>query len=134
PGLVGRLFGPRAPAYVLAVLASLLVALTVTPALSMFLLARGARPTEPPLMRWSRERYQVLLKAIAQRPRATIATAIVVTGAGLATLPFFTSSFIPELKEGHFIVHMSAVSGTSISESPRLGRPGAAGPRRPAQV
>src|SRR5262249_4822642 len=63
----------------------------------------------------------VLLKAIAQRPRATIAAAILVTGAGLAALPFFTSSFIPELKEGHFIVHMSAVPGTSIAESLRLG-------------
>ncbi len=57
PGLAGRLFGPLAVAYALAVLASLLVALTVTPALSMTLFARaGMKPAEPPVMRWSRAR------------------------------------------------------------------------------
>ena len=122
PGLAGRLFGPLAMAYVLAVLASLLVALTVTPALSMILLARpGLKATEPPVMRWSRQRYETLLRGIARRPRATIAAAILITAAGCAALPFFGGSFIPELKEGHFIVHMSAVPGTSIAESLRLG-------------
>jgi CzcA family heavy metal efflux pump len=122
PGLAGRLFGPLAVAYVLAVLASLLVALTVTPALSMLLLARpGMKATEPPVLRWSRRRYENVLRRIARQPRATIAAGILVTVAGCAALPFFGGSFIPELKEGHFIVHMSAVPGTSIAESLRLG-------------
>jgi CzcA family heavy metal efflux pump len=122
PGLAGGLFGPLAVAYVLAVQASLVVALTVTPALSMLLLARpGMKATEPPVLRWSRRRYEDALRRIAHRPRATIAIAILVTVAGCAALPFFGGSFIPELKEGHFIVHMSAVPGTSIAESLRLG-------------
>jgi CzcA family heavy metal efflux pump len=122
PGLAGRLFGPLAVAYVLAVLASLLVALTVTPALSMLLIARpGMKATEPPVLRWSRRRYENVLRRIARQPRATIAAGILVTVAGCAALPFFGGSFIPELKEGHFIVHMSAVPGTSIAESLRLG-------------
>jgi CzcA family heavy metal efflux pump len=122
PGLAGRLFGPLAVAYVLAVLASLLVALTVTPALSMLLLARpGMKATEPPVLRWSRRRYENVLRRIARRPRAAIAAGILVTVAGCAALPFFGGSFILELKEGHFIVHMSAVPGTSIAESLRLG-------------
>jgi CzcA family heavy metal efflux pump len=123
PGLAGRLFGPLAVAYALAVLASLLVALMVTPALAMTLLARpDLKTTEPPVMHWSRKRYEHLLRGIARRPRITIAAAIVVTGLGLAALPFFGGSFIPELREGHFIVHMSAVPGTSIAESLRLGK------------
>jgi CzcA family heavy metal efflux pump len=122
PGLAGRLFSPLAVAYVLAVLASLLVALTVTPALSMLLIARpGMKATEPPVLRWSRRRYENVLRRIARQPRATIAAGILVTVAGCAALPFFGGSFIPELKEGHFIVHMSAVPGTSIAESLRLG-------------
>jgi CzcA family heavy metal efflux pump len=122
PGLAGRLFGPLAVAYALAVLASLLVALTVTPALSMLLIARpGMKATEPPVLRWSRRRYENVLRRIARQPRATIAAGILVTVAGCAALPFFGGSFIPELKEGHFIVHMSAVPGTSIAESLRLG-------------
>jgi CzcA family heavy metal efflux pump len=124
PGLAGRLFGPLAVAYALAVLASLLVALTVTPALAMTLLALPATKSsaEPPIMRWSRDRYSGLLRGIARRPRSVITAAVVITGLGLATLPFFGGSFIPELKEGHFIVHMSAVPGTSLDESIRLGR------------
>jgi CzcA family heavy metal efflux pump len=122
PGLAGRLFGPLATAYILAVLASLIVALTVTPALSMMLLAKpGVRLAESPVLRWTRQQYETLLRGIARRPRTAVAAAIVVTGLGLAALPFFGGSFIPELKEGHFIVHMSAVPGTSIAESLRLG-------------
>ncbi len=122
PGLAGRLFGPLAVAYALAVLASLLVALTVTPALSMLLLARpGMKATEPPVLRWSRQRYENVLRRISRRPGATIAASILVTVAGCAALPFLGESFIPELKEGHFITHMAAVPGTSIAESLRLG-------------
>jgi len=122
PGLAGRLFGPLATAYALAVLASLVVALTVTPALSMMLLARpGVRLAASPILRWTRQRYERLLRGIARRSRATIAAAVVVTGLGLAAIPFFEGSFTPELREGHFIVHMSAVPGTSIGESARLG-------------
>ncbi len=121
-GLAGRLFAPLGVAYALAALASLAVTLTVTPALSMLLLARGhMRPADPPVMRWSRERYESLLHGIVGHPRSIMAAATIFILAGCAALPFFGGSFIPELKEGHFIVHMSAVPGTSIAESLRLG-------------
>ncbi|KZC20240.1 MULTISPECIES: efflux RND transporter permease subunit [Rhodanobacter] len=121
-GIAGRLFGPLGLAYILAVLASLIVALTVTPALSMALLANHKAPEQdPPVMRWSRSRYEHLLSNTARRPRLLIAVAVIFTVLGCAALPFFGGSFIPELKEGHFIVHMSAVPGTSIDESMRIG-------------
>lgn len=121
-GLAGRLFAPLGVAYALAALASLVVTLTVTPALSMLLLAGGRmRPTDPLMMRWSRERYESLLHRIVGHPRSIIVTAAIFILAGCAALPFFGGSFIPELKEGHFIVHMAAVPGTSIAESMRLG-------------
>ena len=121
-GIAGRLFGPLGVAYILAVLASLGVALTVTPALAMMLLAGpGAAIKEPPVVRWTRERYEGMLAGIAQAPRTVIAAAMAFTLLGCVALPFFGASFIPELKEGHFIIHMSAVPGTSIDESLRLG-------------
>ncbi|MDE2271798.1 MAG: efflux RND transporter permease subunit [Xanthomonadaceae bacterium] len=121
-GIAGRLFGPLGLAYVLAVLASLLVALTITPALSMALLAHRAEPHDPPVVRWTRGRYERLLHRIAARPRAIIIATVIFTIVGCAALPFFHGSFIPELKEGHFIVHMSAVPGTSIDASLRVGK------------
>ncbi len=121
-GIAGALFAPLGIAYVSAVLASLVVALTVTPALSALLVAGGKlKSREPPLMRWSKERYRSLLLGLARRPRGLIAATIALAIAALAALPFFGGSFVPELNEGHFIVHMSAVPGTSIAESLRLG-------------
>jgi ABC-type multidrug transport system ATPase subunit len=122
-GIAGRLFAPLGLSYVLAVLASLVVALTVTPALSLaFLAGRNVPARDPPMIRWTRAVYENLLQAVARRPRVLIGAAITFTIIGCAALPFFHTSFIPELREGHFIIHMSAVPGTSIEESLRIGR------------
>ncbi|MBN9563470.1 MAG: efflux RND transporter permease subunit [Alphaproteobacteria bacterium] len=122
PGIAGRLFAPLGVAYILAVLASLVVALTVTPALSMALLAgRPAQIKDPPVVRWTRSGYERLLRRIARQPRTVMVAAAAFTFVGCAALPFFGGGFIPELKEGHFIVHMSAVPGTSLDQSLRIG-------------
>ncbi|HET8997577.1 MAG TPA: efflux RND transporter permease subunit, partial [Acetobacteraceae bacterium] len=120
-GIAGRLFAPLGIGYIAAVLASLAVALTVTPALSLLLLPRRTRQHEPRLMRWTRRRYEIMLHPIVRRPRLAIAAAVTLTTAGIALLPMFGQTFLPELKEGHFIVHMSAIPGTSIAESLRMG-------------
>ncbi|HLY45524.1 MAG TPA: efflux RND transporter permease subunit [Stellaceae bacterium] len=122
PGLAGRLFAPLGIAYALAVIASLVVALTAIPALAMVLLTGGhLKPAEPPVMRRSKARYRNLLRKIIGRPGAAIAASAVLTLASCALLPLFGASFIPELKEGHFIVHMPTMPGTSIDASLRLG-------------
>ena len=120
-GTAGRLFAPLGFAYTMAVLASLAVALTVTPALAMTLLPGRVPTHDPPMIRWTRAGYRALLGRLMRRPRALMAAAIALTIAGCAALPFFGGGFIPELKEGHFVVHMSAVPGTSIDESLRVG-------------
>ena len=120
-GTAGRLFAPLGLAYTTAVLASLAVALTLTPALSMMLLPGKVPAHDPPVVRWTRAGYEGLLCRLAERPRTLIAAATLLTIAGCAALPFLGGGFIPELKEGHFVVHMSAVPGTSIDESLRVG-------------
>ncbi len=123
PGIAGRLFAPLAISYGLATLASLVVALTVTPAFAMVLLGRSnANPKEPPLIHWSRRRYEKLLRKIALHPGAILTATIFAVATGCAALPFFGSTFLPELKEGHYTVHMTAVPGTSVAESMRLGK------------
>ncbi len=121
-GLAGRLFAPLGIAYILAVLASLLVALTLTPALGMMWLSGQHHETDdPPVARFSRKRYEALLTPIIGRVRPIIIGATVLVLVGCAALPFFSTSFIPELKEGHFILHMSAAPGTSLDQSLELG-------------
>jgi CzcA family heavy metal efflux pump len=122
-GLAGRLFAPLGLAYIFAILASLLVALTVTPALCLVLLGHWRlQEREPPMVRWLKERYRAVLLQVERRARTVMGGVALFTVAGLATLPFFGGGFLPELREGHFIVHMSAVPGTSLQESLRLGR------------
>jgi CzcA family heavy metal efflux pump len=130
PGLAGRFFAPLGLAYVLAILASLVVALTVTPALcSLFFPNKPVGRDEadkpisadPPVTRWMRKYYERALRGIVAWPRTTMAAAALFTLTGCAALPFFGTEFLPELKEGHFTLHMAAVPGTSIEESQRMG-------------
>jgi CzcA family heavy metal efflux pump len=121
-GVQGALFRPLATAYVLAILASLLVALTVTPALTLLLLGRRSqREHESRTLAWLKSRYARLLERLARRPVAVAAAAAAVCVAAIATLPFFGATFLPEFREGHYLIHMSAVPGTSLDESRRLG-------------
>jgi CzcA family heavy metal efflux pump len=122
-GVAGRLFAPLGMAYILAIMASLVVALTVTPALCLVLLGRGQfQPEEPGLVRWLKRRYRTLLEGVERRPRTVVVAVLLFTAAGLSALPFLGGGFLPELNEGHFILHMSAVPGTSLDESLRMGR------------
>jgi CzcA family heavy metal efflux pump len=127
PGLAGRFFAPLAFAYLLALVASLVTALTVTPALCMTLLAKGGKaPGEaekpPPVVRLIRQPYEALLAQIAKYPGSVMASATAATIGGLMLLPFLSNSFLPEFKEGHYTLHMTAAPGTSIAESLRLGK------------
>jgi CzcA family heavy metal efflux pump len=121
-GVQGRLFGPLAVAYILAIMASLVVALTVTPALSALLLPKAAEQSEPPFITWLKRHYASLMESLMLRPIPVIAAAALLCVAAACALPFFGSEFLPDLKEGHFIVHMSAVPGTSVNETLRLAR------------
>ncbi|MDE2115017.1 MAG: efflux RND transporter permease subunit [Hyphomicrobiales bacterium] len=121
-GVAGRLFAPLGLAYILAVLASLAVALTLTPALSLALLGNG--PFASKEARWLttlKSAYTGLLVQIARFPRAIIAAVAALCMLALASLVFINTSFIPQLREGHFIVHMGLAPGTSLKESMRVG-------------
>ncbi len=121
-GLAGRIFGPLGVAYIWAILASLVVALTVTPALCILLLGERDLPTqEPPAVRWLKKGYHELLLRIERVPRLVMAAVTVLVVLGIGTLFLSTESFLPELREGNITVHMTAVPGTSLQESLRLG-------------
>ncbi len=122
PGVAGSLFGPLALAYISAIMASLAVAMTLTPALACALLPRhAAEASEPSLNRWLKAHYTGLLAHIDQRAHAALVIVVLLCGAALATLPFLQGSFLPTLREGHFIVHMKLAPGSSLTQSLALG-------------
>ena len=121
-GVAGSIFSPLAVTYIWSILASLVVALTVTPALCLMLLPRGdLRAAEPPLVEWLKGKYERLLSGVEKYPTAVMATVSVLVFAAVLAVPFLGGEFLPSLREGHFIVHMTAVPGTSLDESMRLG-------------
>lgn len=122
-GIAGKLFAPLAQAYIGAILASLGVALTLTPALCFLLLARASLKAEdPPFVRWLKPRYVGLLTRIERFPGRVVSIVFAVIAAGISVLPLLAGEFIPTLREGHYIIHVTAVPGTSQAESLRIGQ------------
>ncbi len=129
-GVAGKLFAPLGLAYILAILASLIVALSLTPALCYLLLARAELKTDdPPAVAWLKPRYAAALRRIEKYPGRVVSVVFVVIAVGIGILPLFSGEFIPALREGHYIIHMTAVPGTAESESLRHREPGSQGNR-----
>ncbi|HSI42894.1 MAG TPA: efflux RND transporter permease subunit [Methylotenera sp.] len=121
-GVAGKLFAPLGFAYIAAILASLAVALTLTPALCYLLLGTAKlENVDPPLIRNIKQWYVSLLYRIERHYKAITLSSLLLIALGLGILPLFKSQFIPALHEGHYIMHMTAVPGTSEQESLRIG-------------
>ena len=123
-GLEGRMLAPLGLAYVVAIAASLLVAVTVTPALCAYLLprARSLGAEEGSVLHWLKGRYQPVLTWALARPRVILGGAALAFLATLVLVPFLGRSFLPEFNEGTFTVNVVTLPGTSLEESDRLGR------------
>ncbi len=123
-GLEGRFFRPLGIAYITSILASLVVALTVTPVLCSLLLrgklGGGANHGDGPLVRWIKMFYRPVLTAALRWRKSLFAAAGAATVASILLASTFGSSFLPEFNEGSFTVFLMAPPGTSLEESNRL--------------
>ena len=120
-GLQGKFFAPLGFAFILAIMASLLVALTVTPALCFALLSRTKPHAEPGYLRRLKSIHRTWLERISRWPKSVIAVSLVLFLAALATLPFFGGEFLPDFREGHFVIGVTMTPATSLGEMKRLG-------------
>lgn len=112
-GLAGAFSQPLVTAYVVALLASMLVALTVTVALSMFLLSGASLQRQSPLASLLQGLYNGLLAWTVRVPLVAYLIVIVVTVAGLAVLPFLRPSLLPTFKETTLLIPWEGAPGTS---------------------
>jgi len=122
-GVAGKLFGPLGIAYILSILASLVVALTVTPAMSFMLLGQNENlnTEDSPVIKSLKRNYRKLLLGIESHSKVVLIISLFVIAFGLSFIPLFKTHFIPPLNEGHYIMHMTAYPGTSEDESLRIG-------------
>ncbi len=123
-GLEGRFFQPLGTMYVLSIVASLLVAITVTPALARLLLRGRFSHVEQEtfLVRWVKAIYAPTLRFVVRFRKCTVAAALFATGLSVLLASTFGTSFLPEFNEGTFTVFLMAPPGTSLEESDRLAR------------
>ena len=119
--LAGAFFPDVAGAFLLAVLASMVVALTVTPALAVLLLSRASSQSgEPPFTRWLQRGYEKALTRIVSRPRRVYVAAGAVLVAACAAAPFLSQSLLPTFKEEQVLIRWDAPPGTSLPEMNRI--------------
>ena len=124
-GIEGRIFAPLGVAYITSILASLVVALTVTPALCAYLLPKAkaitAREHEGGLVRTLKRWDERLLRRTLRHPEAVMGAAGALVLAALVAVPFLGREFLPPFNEGSFTVNVLLPPGTSLDESARIG-------------
>ena len=123
-GLEGRMLKPLGVSYIVSVFASLLVALTVTPALCMYLLPNSAaigREDESWVVRHLKQLYAPLLRFSMRHHYGVVISCGVLVLATLLLVPLIGRSFLPEFNEGTLTVNMVTLPGTALGKSDELG-------------
>ncbi len=121
PGLTGTFFRPLGLSYILAIMASLFVALTLTPALCLILLPRASsRQKDAPLVSWLKRGYGAIIPGLMKRPAWTISVLICILGGVLALTPLLGEEFLPNFKEYDFLMHFVEKPGTSVEAMDRI--------------
>ncbi len=123
PGIEGRLFTPLGIAYIVSILASMVVSLTLTPVLAYYLLPgmkhleHGDSPLVARLKAWDRR----LLAWSFRHARALLAGAVLLVVAAAASVPLFPRTFLPPFNEGTLTINVLLDPGSALSESNRVG-------------
>lgn len=116
-GVEGKLFQPMAISIVLAMLASLLVALVVVPALATYLFKSGVKEKESFIMKPLDRFYRRLLDGALQRRKVVVGAALTLFAASLALVPFLGTEFVPELEEGTLNIRVTLAPSASLDTS-----------------
>ena len=123
PGIEGRLFTPLGIAYIVSVLASMLVSMTVTPVLCLYLLPGMKRLDhgDSTLVAWLKRRDAQVLSWSFSRAKVLMAVAALAVAVAAASVPFFPRAFLPAFNEGSLVLGMVFNPGTALAEANRMG-------------
>jgi HME family heavy-metal exporter len=123
-GIEGKIFAPLGIAYITSIVASLIVSLTVTPALCSLLLKKKPKNEtehDSMLVRWLKKQDTRLLNFGLSKSRQVLGTTVVLIIAAASVIPFFGTEFLPPFNEGSFTINLSTPAGTSLEESNKIG-------------
>ena len=116
-GVEGKMFRPMALTVVFALVASLVLALTLTPVLASLAFRRPVAPGEPRIVSWLRRRYRPLLARAMAHPGVTALAAALLFAGSLLMVPFMGAEFLPRLNEGAIAVQAWRLPSVALSES-----------------
>ncbi len=123
-GIEGKIFAPLGIAYITSITASLIVSLTVTPALCSYLLVKKGKwssEKDTKLVQWLKKQDKRLLNFGLSNPNKIIGTSLLLIVISISIVPFFGTEFLPPFNEGSFTINLSTPSGTSLEESNKIG-------------
>lgn len=123
PGIEGRLFTPLGIAYIVSILASMLVSMTVTPVMCYYMLPTMKRLDhgDSPLVSWLKRQDTKLLTWSFGRAKLLMALAALAVAGAAATVPLFPRAFLPAFNEGSLVLGLVMQPGTSLAEANRIG-------------
>ena len=124
PGIQGRMFGPLATAYIVSIFASLVVSVTVTPALASYLLPhmKSLQGEHGGLFaRWLKRRNERALNWVLNNGRIVLSVAALAVLVAAASVPYLPRSFLPEFNEGNIYVTLLMNPDTSLPEAYHVG-------------
>jgi CzcA family heavy metal efflux pump len=114
-GLQGAFFSPLAAAFIIATLASLAVAVLVTPPLALLLLKGARLHDEPGVLIRTKDWHERMLRHAVARPGWALGAVAIATVATVAGFMLFNSELLPSFREGHFVLGVQGPPGTSLS-------------------
>lgn len=124
-GMEGRMLRPLGIAFITALFASTLVALTLTPVLCSYLLGGDKSDkagNDPAIVRWLQKVYNVALEWVISHKKTTLGTVMALFAVALGIFFSLGSSFLPAFNEGSFTINVSTLPGVSLEESDNVGR------------
>ena len=124
-GMEGRMLRPLGIAFITALFASTLVALTLTPVLCSYLLGGDKSDKagkDPAIVRWLQKVYNVALEWVISHKKTTLGTVLALFAVALGIFFSLGSSFLPAFNEGSFTINVSTLPGVSLEESDNVGR------------
>lgn len=124
-GMEGRMLRPLGIAFITALFASTLVALTLTPVLCSYLLGGDKSDKagkDPAIVRWLQKVYNVALEWVISHKKTTLGAVLALFAVALGTFFSLGSSFLPAFNEGSFTINVSTLPGVSLEESDNVGR------------
>ena len=124
-GMEGRMLRPLGIAFITALFASTLVALTLTPVLCSYLLGGDKSDKagkDPAVVRWLQKVYNVALEWVISHKKTTLGAVLALFAVALGIFFSLGSSFLPAFHEGSFTINVSTLPGVSLEESDNVGR------------